>query len=191
MMKRVCVPGSLRLLPLLFLGLVLAGCPEIPGGGGGEGLDAMELEAFDLINVERSAAGVDPLVMDSGLRAVARAHSEDMVAREFFSHDNPDGASPFDRIHAAGIEYSRAGENIAWNNFPNPVEKAVDGWMNSTGHRNNILNGEFTLTGMGVAGDDTNGYYFTQVFTHPLEKGGFTIVVKEFEMAPPPLALYP
>lgn len=63
--------------------------------------------------------------------------------------------------------------------------------MNSTGHRNNILNGEFTLTGMGVAGDDSVGYYFTQVFTRPLEKGGVKVFVTEFEVLPPPLAVNP
>lgn len=192
---------ALQRIVLCCIALTLVGCPDNPGDGGvegegegeGEAVATMEMDAFTLINGERTGADVAPLVMDGGLRAVARAHSEDMLARDFFAHDNPDGESPFDRIHAAGIEYARAGENIAWNNFPNPVETAVDGWMNSEGHRNNILNGEFTLTGMGVAGDAANGYYFTQVFTRPLGKAGEAAsdVLLLERYLPPPLALTP
>ena len=191
------------LLPLLLHGvaLCLSGCPEEPGGGEGEGegegedegegIAAMEIDAFDLINDERATEGVDPLVMDADLRAVARAHSEDMVERDFFAHNNPDGESPFDRIRAAGLDYSAAAENIAWNSFSDPVATAVDGWMDSPGHRTNILNPVYTHTGMGVADNGEGGFYFTQVFTLPLKKGWIKVVVREFEVLPPPLAVYP
>lgn len=191
-----------QLLPLLLLGLglCLSGCPDGPGGGEGEGegegeeegIAAMENDAFTLLNDERAAEGVDALIMDGDLRAVARAHSEDMVARDFFAHENPDGESPFDRIQAAGLEYSAAAENIAWNSFPDPVATAVDGWMNSPGHRTNILNPVYTHTGMGVADNGSGGFYFTQVFTLPLAEGGVKVAWRAFEvLLPSPLAIAP
>jgi hypothetical protein len=146
-----------------------------PGGGGGGGgtqvpaeILAMEDQTFDLINAERALAAIAPLVHDDTLRTVARAHSEDMVVRDFFSHTNPDGDDPFDRMLAAGITFQLAGENIAWNQgYADPATTAVDGWMNSAGHRANILRSEFTHSGLGVARKDPNAWYFTQVFIRP------------------------
>ena len=121
-----------------------------------------------LINAERAARGIAALHHDDLLRIVARAHSEDMVARSFFSHVNPDGDDPFDRMRAVGISFQRAGENIAWNRgYADPAMVAVNGWMNSDGHRANILDDRFTATGMGVAEGDDGRWYFTQVFTLP------------------------
>ena len=130
---------------------------------------AMEDLVHVLINDERVSNGVEALAHDAALRAVARAHSEDMIARDFFDHTNPDGDSPFDRMSDAGISYSSAGENIAWNRgYADPAEVAVTGWMNSTGHRNNILNAGFTHAGLGAAQDPSNGaWYFTQLFMRP------------------------
>lgn len=129
---------------------------------------ALEDAAFALVNDERTAASLAELVHDDGLRAVARAHSEDMVARGFFAHVNPDNQDPFDRLAAAGITFSSAGENIAWNmGFADPAATAVTGWMNSSGHRANILNTGYLRTGMGVAVAPNGASYFTQVFTRP------------------------
>ncbi len=125
---------------------------------------AMEQLAYALVNDERTRDGDAPLTMREDLRRVARAHSEDMVARNFFDHTNPDNETPWDRMRAAGITWNSAGENIAWNNYSSQAEVAVNGWMGSTGHRNNILNDSFTHTGMGVAFDGAGGAYFTQVF---------------------------
>jgi len=135
----------------------------------GSAVAALEREAFDLVNAERIAQGLEALRMDDALRAVARAHSADMVARGFFDHVNPDGLNPFDRLANAGVLFSAAAENIASNSgFSNPAEAAVNSWMNSTGHRTNILNGVYTHTGMGAAYDSNAGaYYFTQVFIKP------------------------
>jgi uncharacterized protein YkwD len=123
-----------------------------------------EQAVFNQVNYERVLRRLDALVMDERLREVARAHSQDMVLRDFFSHVNPDGDDPFDRIRSGGVSYNIAGENIAWNNYPDPAEVAVEGWMDSPGHRENILRSEFTCTGVGVASDGEGGYYFTQVF---------------------------
>ena len=124
----------------------------------------MELRAFEMVNRERTKAGLEPLVMDDAVRRVARAHSEDMAARHFASHDNPDGVTPFQRLDAAGIHYGWAGENIAWNDFPTPAEAALSGWMGSAEHSENILRPQFNRTGIGVAADGGRGYYFTQIF---------------------------
>ena len=159
--------------------LVMVACPTIwPPSNGNDGttdpgseptqaiLD-LEEKAFDLVNDEREAAGLSRLDMDIALRTVARQHSRDMVDRNFFDHENPDGESPFDRLDNAGIGFRMAAENIAWNNFPNPAETAVDGWMESEGHRRNILTASFSHTGMGVASNGEGGYYFTQLFVDP------------------------
>jgi hypothetical protein len=90
-----------------------------------------------------------------------------------------------------GIAYSAAVGNIVWNTFSNSVETAVDGWMNSPGHRTNIFNAVYTHTGTGVADDSEGGFYFTQVFMLPLVEGGVKLEVWAFEVLPPPLALYP
>lgn len=172
------MPGlkDMRILSIVMLAsLLVVGCP--PPGGGGKGGDGspsqtildMETETSDLINGERALYDLGALTMREDLRQVARAHSQDMVDHDFFAHVNPSGDDPFHRMAGAGITYSTAGENIAWNNYPNSVETAVDGWMNSAGHRNNILNANFTMAGLGVAHDGAGGYYFTQVFTDGAE----------------------
>ena len=167
---------------ILFLSLLAAGC----GGGGGadrtpagaaaspEGL-AMEEQVHALINAERTSYGESPLVHDETLRRVARAHSEDMIRRDFFAHVNPDGLDPFDRLALESVSYYAAGENIAWNRgYADPGATAVSGWMDSAGHRANILNGTFTHAGLGAARRESDGaWYFTQLFTLPA--GGLVV----------------
>ena len=137
-------------------------------GGSDVSADILEKEqdAHDLVNAERVGEGIAALTMRQDLREVARAHSEDMIARNFFDHVNPDGLDPFERMGNAGIIFSTAGENIASNTGfgESSASTAVDGWMNSEGHRNNILNAEFTHTGMGVATDGAGKFVYTQVF---------------------------
>ena len=90
-----------------------------------------------------------------------RAHSQDMIDRNFFDHTNPDGKSPFDRMRDNGLSYSMAAENIAVG-YPSP-EAVVEGWMNSEGHRANILGGCKEL-GVGLALGGSYGSYWTQCF---------------------------
>lgn len=115
-------------------------------------------DVFDLTNQERLKAGLKPFAWSDALAEVAAAHSRDMSERQFFSHTNPDGLSPFDRMNAAGIHYGWAAENIAMR-YPSP-EAVVEGWMNSPGHRANILNEHLTTLGVGYY----KGYW-TQCFT--------------------------
>lgn len=120
--------------------------------------DAAERTMLAYLNAQRGQRGLPPLRLDPTLVAVARAHSADMFRRSYFSHDSPDGASPFDRMHAAGIRYSIAGENIAY--APN-VTIADTGLMNSPEHRDNILRPQFTRVGIGIV----SGGLFEEMFT--------------------------
>ena len=125
---------------------------------------AHALRVLELTNRERTSRGLPALAWDDGAAGVAYAHSLDMDVRNFFDHTNPDGELPWDRLEADGITYSTAGENIAWG-YPSP-EAVMDGWMNSDGHRANILRTSFTRLGVGVhVGSD--GVYWTQVFFTP------------------------
>ena len=122
---------------------------------------AWEQEVFNLVNQIREENGLPPFVYNGTLAETARAHSQDMVDRNFFNHNNPDGQSPFDRMKANGIRYSMAAENIAAG-YPSP-EAVVEGWMNSEGHRANIL-GSCKELGVGLALGGSYGYYWTQCF---------------------------
>ena len=113
-----------------------------------------------LVNEHRVSIGLSPLAWDGRVAAVAQAHSQDMVDRSFFSHTNPDGLSPFDRLAAAGISYTWAGENIAYG-YPT-ASSVLAAWLNSPGHRANIENPNFTHHGVGLVNT-----YWTHVFIQP------------------------
>ncbi|AVH60932.1 MULTISPECIES: CAP domain-containing protein [Streptomyces] len=119
-------------------------------------------EVIALTNAERTACGLPPLSPDSPLTTAAQAHSADMVARAFYSHTSPDGSRPWDRAAAAGCTRRTIGENIACGQR-SPAE-VVRGWMNSPGHRANILKPDFTHIGIGLAGGGKAGTYWTQLF---------------------------
>ncbi|GAA2472536.1 CAP domain-containing protein [Streptomyces longisporus] len=119
-------------------------------------------EVVGLTNRERAGAGLPPLAVDPLLTTAAQAHSADMVARAFYSHTSPDGSQPWDRAAAAGARRRSIGENIACGQR-SPAE-VVDGWMNSPGHRANILKPDFTHIGIGFAGGGPAGMYWTQLF---------------------------
>jgi uncharacterized YkwD family protein len=126
-------------------------------------ISSVEREVVRLVNIERSKQGLPSLTLDNKLSEVAEKKSWDMKAHNYFSHQSPTYGSPFDMLKQAGISYRTAGENIAAGY---PTAKAVvDGWMNSEGHRENILNPAFTKIGVGyVTGGSQNGYW-TQLFT--------------------------
>ncbi|MFI7413017.1 sigma-70 family RNA polymerase sigma factor [Streptomyces sp. NPDC049627] len=114
-----------------------------------------------LVNKERADAGCGPLTEDPLLNKAAQGHSDDMAARNFFDHTNPDGADPGQRITAAGYTWSTYGENIAQGQ--QTPEAVMDSWMNSPGHRANILNCSFKDIGVGVH-DGSGGPWWTQDF---------------------------
>lgn len=119
-------------------------------------------QVVELTNRERARTGLPPLAVDPVLTSAAQAHSADMVARAFYSHTSPEGRQPWDRAASAGSTRRTIGENIACGQR-SPAE-VVDGWMNSPGHRANILKPDFTHIGVGFAGGGPKGTYWTQLF---------------------------
>ncbi|TDD17945.1 CAP domain-containing protein [Kribbella turkmenica] len=114
-----------------------------PSGGSG----TPEAQVLKLTNDERAKAGCGPLRTNSALTRSAEGHAADMVDRHYFSHDSLDGRSPFDRMKAAGFRGGAMAENIAVG-YQSPAA-VVEGWMNSDGHRRNILNCTYTMIGVG------------------------------------------
>jgi uncharacterized protein YkwD len=127
--------------------------------------NSIEKQILDQANALRARHPVAPLQADLKAQDVARAHSKDMARRNFFSHDNPDGLSSFERMDIAGISYSSAGENIAVGQF-NAIA-VHDAWVNSSGHRKNILSPLFKQLGTGVYFGGEYGVYYTQNFYTP------------------------
>ena len=118
-----------------------------------------EQEVIRLVNVERTKQGLKELKYDWELARVARYKSEDMRDNNYFSHNSPVYGSPFDMMKNFGINYKAAGENIAKGQ--STPEQVVKAWMNSSGHRANILSTKFTHIGVGYA---KNGHIWTQQF---------------------------
>jgi len=153
-----------------------SGTPGLPGGGSNPGSNpgdaaADEQSVFDLVNQEREAAGRSPLSWCDGLYDCAKAHSNDMCDRGFFSHVNPEGEDPTGRGragHAGSYTFSPivpdpyygVAENIAMGQTS--AQQVMEAWMNSSGHRANILNGGYTHIGVGVC--DGCGTHWTQNF---------------------------
>lgn len=118
-----------------------------------------ELQVVELTNQERQKAGVAPLSIDTPLMNAAREKSQNMKDYNYFSHTSPNLGSPFDRLKALGISYRAAAENIAKGQ--SSPEEVVKSWMNSQGHRENILNEQFTHIGVGYVKE---GHIWTQQF---------------------------
>ncbi|MDQ3805795.1 MAG: CvpA family protein [Acidobacteriota bacterium] len=121
----------------------------------------LEAQMLEMVNRERAAAGLKPLVADPELVPVARHHSADMFGRGYFSHYTPEGRSPFDRIQEAGVTFRTAGENLA---LAPTLPIAHSGLMNSPGHRANILRPEFGRVGIGIMDGGLRGLMVTQNF---------------------------
>lgn len=120
-----------------------------------------EKKVFYLINEQRINAGLVALQIDSELQNVARIKAQDMVDNNYFSHTSPIYGSPFDMIKSFKISYKTAGENIAGNS---KNSGAVNAWMNSEGHKANILNNSYNYTGIGVVNSPKYGKIYVQMF---------------------------
>lgn len=127
-----------------------------------DGLLRTTAEVLALTNAARAAAGLRPLAGDARLAAAAQAHSADMAERAFYAHTSPEGRAPWDRAAAAGSGHRSIGENIACGQ--RTPREVVQGWMDSPGHRANILGEDFTHLGAGFAGGGPAGTYWTQLF---------------------------
>jgi len=135
---------------------------EIPKGVTTSPDPESEATMLRLVNQERAIADLPPLIQDDVLRAVARAHSEEMFQLGYFSHDSPIAGTPADRVRRAGARYTLTAENLA---YAANVEVAHRGLMNSPEHRRNILSAELRRIGIGVAQSGVWGRMFTQTFT--------------------------
>lgn len=145
--------------------------PSSTGGGGSSSggtttdniskLTSDELEVFNLINAQRTKNGLSALKIDSEVQNVARIKAQDMVNNNYFSHNSPIYGSPFDMLKSFKVSYKTAGENIAGNSSNSA---AVNAWMNSSGHKANILNSSFNYTGIGVVKGSKYGKIYVQMF---------------------------
>ena len=124
-------------------------------------MNSDEKEVFDLINKQRTNNGLAALKNDSEAQRVARIKAQDMVDNNYFSHTSPTYGSPFDMLKSFKISYKTAGENIAGNSSNS---SAVTAWMNSSGHKANILNSNFNYTGIGVVSSPKYGKMYVQLF---------------------------
>jgi len=122
-----------------------------------------EQTMLNLVNKERSSRGLKEVIFDKELANIGRKHCQDMLERGYFSHYTPEGFSPFDRMKEAGIIYNFAGENLAMS--PN-TDLAMQGLMNSPGHKANILSVDFGRLGVGVIDGGIYGEMFCQEFTN-------------------------
>ncbi len=131
-------------------------------GSTSESFSAYQKEVVDLVNIERAKAGLNPLTLDSSISNVATKKSQDMIDNNYFSHNSPTYGSPFDMLKKFGISYKTAGENIAMDQ--KTPKEVVNAWMNSEGHRKNIMNPNFSKIGVGVAQKSGGSIYWTQIF---------------------------
>ena len=120
-------------------------------------------QVLKLVNEERAKAGVKPLAMSEELRSIANLKAKDMSDNNYFDHNSPTYGSPFQMLQKFGVHYSSAGENIAAGQ--RTPEEVMQSWMNSSGHRANILNANFTELGVGYYQGGSYGVYWTQLFT--------------------------
>jgi len=128
---------------------VLVGSAACQSDITGPDFESPEIEVFaSLMNAHRVSVGCEPLIWIDEVADVAQAHSVDMASRDYFDHTTPDGQSPFDRLRDAGLDFSRAAENIAYG-YPTP-EAVLQGWLDSPGHRANIENCALTEHGVGL-----------------------------------------
>lgn len=122
---------------------------------------ALAAEVVRLVNVERAKVGCSAVTSLAVLDRVARTHSQDMADRGYFDHTSLDGRSPWDRLEGAGY-FDGSGENIAAGQ--SSAASVMGSWMNSSGHRANILNCDSTTIGVGIGHGGSYGIYWTQVF---------------------------
>lgn len=128
------------------------------------GISQVEMEVVRLVNIERQKEGLAPFKVSAELSKVAKTKSEDMGKNNYFSHTSPTYGSPFQMMKTFGIKYNTAGENIAKGYLS--AQAVVSGWMNSSGHRANILNPSFKTIGVGTYTTGNGTIYWTQMFTN-------------------------
>ncbi len=122
----------------------------------------LEAEVARLVNVERSKKGLPPLTLNWEVSRVARMKSQDFINKHYFDHQSPTYGSPFEMMKKFGIRYTAAGENIAKGQAT--PQAVMTSWMNSPGHRGNILSSAYNQIGVGAAKDSKGNLHWTQMF---------------------------
>ncbi|MEA2519426.1 MAG: hypothetical protein QOF49_1506 [Chloroflexota bacterium] len=153
--------ASLTLIAVLGLAIVAPAsvaattAPAVDGAA----VTALEKAMVTALNADRTAIGLVPVQIDTRLMAIARARSADMVAKDYFSHTQPDGRNVFSILTANGLTWYGAGEIIAWNNYPldSTVSAANRQWMNSPGHKAIVISKDYNYVGVGLALDAVSG----------------------------------
>ena len=150
----------------LWLALALLGPLTASGANAADPEFArMEADLHRSVNRFRSEQHLIALTRDPALDAVARAHSEDMAARRFFSHQSPEGHNWVVRLQRFGIEgFSMAGENVGMTSRSNPNQEILQGWLNSPAHRENLTARPFNGTGIGIARAPDGTFFYTQLY---------------------------
>lgn len=123
---------------------------------------ALEQKVIDLVNQQRAYNGLPALKANWEVSRVARYKSQDMIDKRYFAHQSPTYGSPFNMMENFGIRFSAAGENIAYGQ--RTPQEVMNSWMNSPGHRSNILNRTYNQIGVGVAKSSNGTFYWTQMF---------------------------
>ena len=123
---------------------------------------ALEQKVIELVNKQRAYNGLPTLKANWEVSRVARYKSQDMIDKHYFAHQSPTFGSPFNMMENFGIRFSAAGENIAYGQ--RTPEEVMNSWMNSPGHRSNILNATYNQIGVGVAKSSNGTFYWTQMF---------------------------
>ncbi len=126
----------------------------------------IENKVISLVNIERAKVGLQPLKTNWEVSRIARYKSQDMINKNYFSHTSPTYGSPFNMMESFGVKFSAAGENIAMGQ--KTAEAVMIAWMNSPGHKSNILNPTYTEIGVGLAKTANGVCYWTQMFLKPL-----------------------
>lgn len=130
--------------------------------GSGEVQGTMTAQVVNLVNSERAAQGLGKLRADSQLSRLAQMKAEDMARNGYFSHTSPTYGSAFDMLKTYGVTYKSAGENIAMGQ--RTAQSVMNSWMNSPGHRANILSSQYSQIGVGVAENGKGTIYWVQLF---------------------------
>ena len=177
-MTRTTAPRRIhRLAPLAVLGLLAAFivAPAPVAATDTMTVSQAELAMVNALNADRTAVGLVPVQVDARLMSIARARSADMVAKDYFSHTQPDGRNVFNILNSAGIKWYNAGEIIALNNYAT-LEQSVAGansqWMNSSGHKAIIVSNSMNYVGVGLAIAGSGKKVWTAVYIKGPDRTG-------------------
>lgn len=181
LLRRFAAPPRAFALTCTLLMLIAGAASAQSAAGSGAGaraltgdLAAVRERALELVNRARGEHGLEPLTSSESLSAAAQDHAEDMLARGYYSHRSPEGADAADRYRAqGGTRWALVAENIASCSpcagppGPDRIERLHEGWMDSPGHRENILNAGLSRLGFGIAAGESGPLYAVQVFAGP------------------------